>query len=168
MDLRRSRSALAYALLRELYHQYDAGGHSMRSMKSCLIESILQQAPRRLPKVIYTENLFMRIRIKVRKDRQKKPWVQLCFPFGIVHLSHQEYACVVLLAVQELNRHENETASYIERHLIAFAALLLGVSEDRERYEALLAGTSPYELVQEGRRRSFCAYRDEYGGLSLS
>jgi len=162
MQLQYSRTTLAYSVLRRLYNIYDAGGHSMRSMKSCLVENILAGAPKKTPLAGSIRSAFKGLKNKVRSDRRRRGVGQLSFFFGIEHISHKEYACVALLALLELQR-QDEERSVVEQELIVTAGFLFGLSEDRAWYRRLLdSAESVEEVVMDGRRRQHVKFMREY------
>lgn len=162
MRLQYSRTTLAYSVLRRLYNIYDAGGHSMRSMKSYLVENILAGAPERTPPAGSIRSAFKGLKKKVRNDRRRRGVGQLSFFFSIEHISDKEYACVALLALLELQR-QDEECSCVEQELIVTAAFLFGLSEDRAWYRRLLDSTGDLEeLVLEGRRRQHVKFMRDW------
>lgn len=132
-------------------------------MKSCLVENVLANKPEGIQPASFRKSIYSTLRRKIRLDREKKDTRQLSFFFGIDYLNDDEYACVALLAVIEIQKQANEPVSIVEQKLIVGSAFLFGVSEDRTRYKAYLDSADSLEdLVWIGRRRLHEKNRRKY------
>lgn len=147
-------AVLAFAFMRRLYQTYDAGGHSARSQRSRLVESVLVNVHpdvfRCAPDVIPHHGLLGEARQRATRQTHQRN-----FPFAMPYVGLEEYACVVLLTIQALCAHMNEEVSLIERVLVKGALVLLHAKDDMPRYLHLVHTHDVEEIIAEGRARKY-------------
>ena len=153
MAPRYKRSAvmtLALSMMLKLCHSYDAGGHSARSIKSRLLESMLflYKIPKKRVRITpdflkgFTETISARRALR-------GPMQLLLFP-ELTYLSNDEYSSVVMWYVREEYRLYWAESSW-EEDLIGTIVLLLESDEYILQFQK--DSISPEMLLREGRLR---------------
>jgi hypothetical protein len=140
---------VAYALLRRLYQIYDSGGHSMRSLRSNLVEATWWSRPEHVPEVdISYEGLE-----KLRADIDRSGPIRIP-GIGLQELDEPTFLCLVAREVINAGKEECIEVSFTETNILECVLFLLQEEERMKQFEAHGgARFAARDLVSEGRRR---------------
>jgi hypothetical protein len=147
---------LTCIFMRNLWRHYDHGGHSMRSLKSQVLESalFLIELPSATdsPLFLYSEETV----INEASVRNNDP-LQLSFAEDIGWLSFEEFVSLVAHVVQELEYLENplKDDNSHEKRILETICLLLR-TEARSKYHSF--DRDPLMVIREGAKRSQSRY----------